>query len=440
MEINKKEMIKIGKYSLLCLVSGLLTVNAYAQNLNIDECRNLAIANNNKLKQAALEIRMSEETGKETFTGYFPTVSAEGFAVNANTDMAKINFGIPGVGNMPLSMFKNGKTAAVTAMQPVFTGGRIVNGNKLAAIGTDVAKLQMDITEDEVILNTEAYFWHIVSLKEKLITVELLEKQLDNIYKDVKTAIDAGVSMPNDLLRVDLHKQELKSTALKLENGVNVVSLLLAQYIGMPDSVIDITYNGFIEPVDPEHVYFSAYEASRQRNEYKLMQKAVDSGQLKSKIEMGKNLPSVGVGAGYVYHDFTGRDNNFGMLYASVSIPVSGWWGGSHAVKREKLKTKQAVIEKDNARELLEVQIIKTWNDLNEAYKQIDLAQTSIKSAEENMRINTDYYNVGLSTMTDLLDAQTLLRQSYDRLTDSYTDYQLKMTQYLIATNQSEIE
>ena len=423
--------------NILLLLFSLFAANTFAQTFTVDECKKLALENNNQLKNARLEISASKETEKEVFTNYFPAVSGAAMGVAANTGMAKLDFELPGVGSLPVSMFKHGKTAAISAVQPVFAGGQIVNGNKLAAIGTDVASLQMQISENDVILNTEAYFWQIVSMKEKLITIEMLDKQLDQIHKDVTVSIEAGVAMPNDLLRVELQKQELASNRLSLENGVNVMTLMLAQYIGMPDSTIDITYQNFTAPLNPDAIYFSPAAASQERNEYKLMQKAVDAGRLKTKIELGKNLPSVGVGAGYVYHDFTGINNNFGMVFASVSVPISGWWGGSHAIKREKLKTKQAMIEKDNGRQLIEVQIIKTWNDLNEAYKQIALAETSIKSAQENMRLNTDYFNVGLSTMTDVLDAQTLLQQSHNRLTDAYTNYQLKMTQYLIDTNQN---
>ena len=213
-----------------------------AQIMTIDECRTQAIENNKQLMNARLEMDASKETKKEAFTNYFPTVSATGMAINANTEMVKMDAEVPIVGELPMSFMKNGKAASVTAIQPIFAGGRIVNGNKLAEIGNEASGLQMEITEDEVIINTESYFWQIVSMKEKLITIGLLDKQLENIYNDVKISVEAGVAMRNDLLRVELQRQELESTKLKLENGINIVSLLLAQYIGHPDSVFEISY------------------------------------------------------------------------------------------------------------------------------------------------------------------------------------------------------
>lgn len=50
----------------------------------------------------------------------------------------------------------------------------------------------------------------------------------------------------------------------------------------------------------------------------------------------------MGVGAGYIYHDLMEKDTDFGMIFASVSVPISSWWGGSHAIKREKIKKQQS--------------------------------------------------------------------------------------------------
>lgn len=92
----------------------------------------------------------------------------------------------------------------MTLVQPVFMGGRIVNGNKLANIGKQVSEYQLSLTEDQVEASVNQYYWQIVALKEKLRTLETLETQLKGIYKDVKAAVDAGLTTRNDLLRVEL--------------------------------------------------------------------------------------------------------------------------------------------------------------------------------------------------------------------------------------------
>lgn len=77
-----------------------------------------------------------------------------------------------------ISMLKNGVIGGVTATMPIFTGGQIINANKLSNINVEVSRLQRNQSENEVRLTTEQYFWQIVMLKEKLKTLSVVEEQL----------------------------------------------------------------------------------------------------------------------------------------------------------------------------------------------------------------------------------------------------------------------
>jgi len=64
----------------------------------------------------------------------------------------------------------------------------------------------------------------------------------------------------------------------------------------------------------------------------------------------------------------------------------------------------------------------------------VEIAQVSISQSAENLRLNTDYYAAGTCSMSDLLEAQTLYRQSRDRYVEAYAKYQIKKREYLQAT------
>ena len=70
----------------------------------------------------------------------------------------------------------------------------------------------------------------------------------------------------------------------------------------------------------------------------------------------------------------------------------------------------------------------------NESLPQAILAKKSIEQAAENLRLNENYYKAGISTMSDLLEAQTLFQQSKDRYSEAYSTYEIKKTEYLIST------
>ncbi len=164
------------------------------------------------------------------------------------------------------------------------------------------------------------------------------------------------------------------------------------------------------------------------------MRQNLEATRLQKKIAVGKNLPTVAIGGGYYYDDLLDVGMDFWVGFATVSVPLSGWWGGSHDIKKQKLQVKNAENQLNDQSEMLMIRMRQSWNDLNDAYKQVGIALTSIDQATENLRMQSDYYAAGTCTMSDLLDAQTLFQQSRDKYVEAYAQYEVKKREYLQAT------
>ena len=422
----------------------------------LQQLKDSALHNNIAVRNAQHGIDAAKEQRKEAFTKYFPNVSGTGLWFNANKGMAQTTItpsevvpsdlatalatmlpaaSLASLANpISVSMMKNGTIGALTAVQPVFAGGQIINGNKLAKVGEDVSRLQLQLSENEVEKTAEQYFWQLASLQEKMKTVEAVDTLLAGIHKDVDVAVRAGLAMRNDLLQVQLRQNDIQSQRLKLQNGISIVRLLLSQYCGLRDTSFVITYQSDVP---------SALLSRQDHNqallgtaEYQLLGKQVEAANLQKKLAVGQNLPSVAVGAGYNYHNLLDNNHSFGMVFATVSVPISDWWGGSHAIKRRKIEYQQAQEQLEDNAELLKIRMQNAWNGVEESYQQLQLAKRSIEQAEENLRLNRDYYRAGTSRMSDLLEAQLLYQQTRDKHTDAYADYQSKLLEYKHAIGQ----
>ena len=66
----------------------------------------------------------------------------------------------------------------------------------------------------------------------------------------------------------------------------------------------------------------------------------------------------------------------------------------------------------------------------------MQIARRSVEQAEENLRLNRDYYRAGTSKMSDLLEAQLLYQQALDKHTDAYADLQIRLLEYRQATGE----
>jgi len=412
-----------------CLFLMVSVSGSAQQAYSLAQCKKLALENNARMKNARLEVSSARQTKEEAFTNFFPSLSASALGYNANQPLVEAN-----LGGMPLALLKNGIVGDITVTQPLFAGGQIVNGNKLAQLGVEVSRFKQEQSEKEVLLTTEVYYWQIISLNEKLKTLAIVEQLVNSLYKDVDAAVKAGVKNRNDLLQVQLRKNSVASDRLQLENGLKLSRMLLGQYVGVKADSLSIEPISFDEPASPEKLRTDHGAALLTTPEYQLLAKNVEANRLQQKITVGKYLPTVGIGASYMYDDLMDKDNTTAMVFAKVSVPISDWWGGSHAIKKQKFQTMMAQNEQRNNSDLLLIQMQKLWNDVEESYKQVKLAEESVVTATENVRLNTNYYQAGTTTLSDLLDSQLLLQQSRNQHTDAYTQYLIKQTQYLQAT------
>lgn len=423
---------RISQFALLLCAACAATAPLAAQPAySLEQCVDEALRNNIKIQNAERNLQVAQQQKKSAFTRYFPTLEATGGAFTADRGLIKLGL-MPG---QTLSMLDDGVIGTVAATMPLFAGGQIVNGNRLAEVGVAASRLQQSLSRNEVLLTTEQYFWQIVALKEKLRTIAAAEAQLERFEKDAQAAVDAGVNNRNDLLQVQLRRNEMHNNRINAENGLRTSLRLLAQYMGHAEEEIDIAYQLTDSlPPSPQTLYAEPESALQQTQEYGLLQQNVKASRLQQKLALGKNLPTVAIGGGYAWENLLDQSRSHWLGFATVSVPLTNWWGGSHEVKGQKLKVKNAESELQDKSQLLLIRMQNNWDALNDAFRQIQLALSSIEQAEENLRLQTDYYAAGTCTMTDLLGAQTLFCQAHDQYAEAYARYELKKREYLQAT------
>lgn len=324
-------------------------------------------------------------------------------------------------------------TAALMVAMPLYAGGRIYNGNKLAALAEDVSHYKKDMAVDEVMIRTEELYWTLQSLIEKGKTVQEYKNMLDTLYRDVNNYVEAGLAQRNDLLKVQLKQNELETNYRKVQNGIELTKRAICQHVGIP-------YTDSIE-FEPAHFdrlvevsQSSTEELVEGRKEYQLLNKAVEAQELQKKMIRGEYMPQVAVaGAGYWLDMMDNRSNNaLGML--TVTIPLTDWWGGSHKIKQQNVKLEQARMQLSEKTELMSLQIRQMTDELSVNDFQISVSQKSVDQAQENLTVSQNNYQAGVIGISDLLEAQAVYQQAKDNLTEANCNYQITAAKYLVLT------
>ena len=214
--------------------------------------------------------------------------------------------------------------------------------------------------------------------------------------------------------------------------------MALCQQIGIPqDSTLTLA-GGWSAAAAPQNLYVEPESILKSRKEYALLEKGVKAARLQRAMKRGELLPQAGVGARTMVVNLDeGPRRTLGIFFASLSIPLSDWIGGSAELEERRLREKIAENTLRNNSELLLLQIEQAWQELKDSWTRIQLCADAGLQAEENLRVNEESYRNGLTALSELLEAQALLQKSRDELTDARAEYMVKRCRYLQATGRS---
>ena len=431
---------------ILILIISSLGINA--QTLTLDSCLKIAHRHAIAAHDAEIDVQIAQEQKRQAFTKYFPQVQA--MAVGFYNLNPMIDLGIDDISNKStrdvvnmlyynygaalgfdrsVTYFQHGTVASLVATQPVFMGGRIYNGNQLAEVGVEAAKIQKNISNIQLDNDVEQAFWLVFSLEQKQQVVIQAAVLMEQLSADVKNAVDAGLAINNDKIKIQIEQNEIESKRVSLENGIRLAKWALCQTIGIEPSDsfnIDVPRQMMISMPS----YINEEEAALVRPEYNLLELNLYAEKLKKRMAIGEALPSLVVGAGYSYNNLFQKNANNGSIFFTAVVPLTAWWETSHKIKQHNLQITKAENMRRDYFEKMELELRQAWNEVEQAARQLPIRQQTVQNAKENLRINQLNYNAGLITLSEYLQAQTLYTQALEQESEARTNLLFKISNY----------
>lgn len=428
------------KKYIIIFVLTLLAYGMTAQNadvLTLDSCFALAKANNVELRTSKIEIEKAQEVKKQVYTKYFPQVNAGYLAYYAVNPI--IRYGVNDIhdefgeilkaiiellnedgANIPtdIELMHGGHSISATAIQPIYAGGRVRNGNKLAKLGIEAAELKGQVSERDMLESIESTYYLIVGLKSKVQTLETALALIDSLDRVADVALKAGLVTKNDQLRVALERNKYQALQLQLNNGIKLASQLLCQEIG-----IEYPEEGLNLDDDVSQADILTENEGFERPEIRLLQLQIDAEVFYKKLSRGEALPQIGVGAMVTYGNMIKSYKGNAIFFASVQVPIMKWWETSHKIKEHNLKIEQYEIMQQDLTEKMSLQEKQVYNQMTEAQALLESDKAALDMAQENYRVAELNYRAGINTVTDVLEANALLLQAQNAITDREISY-----------------
>ncbi|MCS2873856.1 TolC family protein [Bacteroides thetaiotaomicron] len=427
-------MNKIIKTSLtlFCL---LFSITVFGQKLTIEQCRAMALENNKRIAIAQQDKERADLIADATKTNFLPKVSVEGLAYydNAKTNM---KLGLGELGDLDMK-FKtsNSYVGQITVEQPIYMGGKITSANKMSKVGSEIAELSKQLTEDEIILETDKAYWLCIQALEMRKATLSYKVTIDEFYRVVQNAVGAGMKSKNDAMKVQVQKNQAELQLSRAENGIRISQMNLCDIIGLPlDSNIS-----FSETFKDNHFVLNPNATVSARPEYALLTKQIELKKHEKQFVKGEFLPQIGFAGsyGYIHGPKLGNDPlfNTGTFSAvfSVKIPLFNWGEGTKKVRAVEREMAMAQLQKDDLSKKMDLELQQAINAYNEAILEVKLTYQALKQSEENLKMSRDHYDVGMETISDYLESQTIWQNAQTEYIVAKTKLEVCKSEYLKA-------
>jgi len=341
------------------------------------------------------------------------------------------------VGNKVLDAFDtdthNVFAGSVMLTQPIFMGGAIIAMNKLANINEDMAANSAEAKRQATLYNIDQTYWQVVSLRHKQKLAQGYLELVQKLDKDVQKMINEGVATRSEGLSVAVKVNEAEMALIRVNDGLVLSKMLLCQLCGLPmDEQVtladeerdDLDATALMPVVD-------AAQAVENRPELKILQNMVDISRQTTNILRAGNLPQVALMGGYtvtnpsLYNGFQKKFMGAWNVGVLIRIPVWNWGDVAYKVRAAKGAQAIAALERDDAREKINLQVRQSRFRVDEAAKKLEMARTSCDRANENLRTADLGFREGVISSTTVMEAQTAWLQAQSQKIDAEIDVKL---------------
>ena len=425
---------------LLALTASLaLTTLSAQERLSLEDCRERAKTQSRLLQQRDQDIAAAHARKQEVFTKFFPQVSARGIylhmqkelhLINWDQPLGSFNFLIPDrlrhLGTIDL---RNVYVANITAIQPIFLGGRIRSGYQMASLAE---KLQTELratTATEVENKVDEAYWQVVSLVSKEKLLNQLVALLEQTVKNVDASIEAGVATKADGLSVRTKLSEAEVKRSQVINGLQLSKMLLADLCGLdegtPFTLADEATLELTLPSPTNHADEDLTLAIERRSEIRSLRLVDSIYRKRISLESSSLLPKVYGFASYSAtnpNSFNGQKKEFGGQYylgLMLEVPISDLFSGSLRRRTAQAEHRAKQLELAEARSKISLQMKQALRKADDARRSYDAAMKAVAMAKENMRYAKVGYEEGVIPLLNYTMAQTAWMSAQDSLIDA---------------------
>lgn len=397
------------KKNIITLLSIIVAGNLYAMNIN--EAVDSALLNNNSFKKQQYIYDESKENINISKGAYQPKLNLA-YTYNANSE--DIGYG------------KDNSNASAVISYNLFNGFSDEYNLQSSKELADNSMFTLTAAKFDLILATkESYISYLKSLKN-IDTLKNAFLLLEEQYKDSKNRFDQGLLAKNDLLQVNAQMLQAKQNYARAKADSRIARYSLKNILGG-----NLLAQEKIEDLKKEDIFLEQFnvEELNNRSEIKAIKKYIDALISQKSMNRGDFMPSADLNLSYTKY---GEDASLNVdsdgvedqQTATINLKWNIFNGGidsSEDVIYQK-RILQSKEDLENLKLSIKLQYENAIEEFNVSQLNYETAKISLTQSKENYKIVNNRFREGISTSTDLINANYLLTQAKQSFDNAYYD------------------
>jgi outer membrane protein TolC len=287
--------------------------------------------------------------------------------------------------------------------------------------------------KNELLFNIRNSYWTVFKAQQFNKVMDETVEQIKAHVQDAKNLEKAGMMTRNDILKLEVQLSNTLYQQIESENAVKLSMVALNNTLGISlNTEIEIASSANLSSNQTHELAALVTEAVENRPEIKAANSRIKASEAGVTLAQSSWYPQISLYGNYYYSKPNQRilptQNRFdGTWDAGISLNMNiwDWLTTKHQTDQAEAQLAQAVDGLGMIKDGITLEVTQNFLSVNQAKRKIEIAKLNVEQAEENLRVTSQKFKNGLSTSSELIDAETALISAKTNYTASVVDFEL---------------
>ena len=404
---------------LTAAVSLLLTSTLPAEPVTLRQAATEALSGNPQIVVAASQVDAARARLSQARATWLPVVDASANSSRSNNPVFVFGslleqgrfaqqYFDPNFLNNPPALRNDRLT--LTVKYAVFDQMRRYDMTKQAGLGVTYARTAAEETRQQILYDVIARFYGLTVAEQRRAVAADAVRAAEAAAKAIRDRFEQGLVVESDRLAAEVQLAQFRQQEIEATGAAGIARAALAMTLHRP-----LMEQIAVESALPEKTFApmdlatATEQALATRGDVASAEATRASAELQVHTARGSFLPRLDAFASWGASGTTfangNPDHTIGLI-ASINVFDAGKYA---RVSEARAGLDGARAAEAMMRDRVVMETVTAWNRANAARQEVDVATTAVSQAESASRIVQDRYENGLTTITEVLRAQTAL-------------------------------